>query len=79
MDEIHKRKSEDYTLFATLIFSLQSTDNLETLGFENVPTYTPVPPPPKAPRAKKGPKAKKSQVDENDELERGAKEGKEGS
>jgi hypothetical protein len=69
MDEIHKRKSEDYTLFATLIFSLQSTDNLATLGFENVPTHTPVPPPPKAPRAKKGPKTKKSQVDENDELE----------
>ena len=69
MDEIHNRKSEDYTLFATLIFSLQSTDNLETLGFENVPTYTPVPPPPKAPRAKKGPKAKKFQADENDELE----------
>ena len=69
MDEIHKRKPEDYTLFATLIFCLQSTDNLATLGFENVPIYTPVPPPAKAPRAKIGPKAKKSQVDENDELE----------
>jgi hypothetical protein len=69
MDEIHKRKPRDYTLFAILIFCLQSTDNLATLGFENVPIYTPVPPPAKAPRAKKGPKAKKSQVDENDELE----------
>jgi hypothetical protein len=69
MDEIYKRKPEDYTLFATLIFCLQSTDSLATLGFENVPIYTPIPPPAKAPRAKTRPKAKKSQVDENDELE----------
>lgn len=67
MVEIQKRKPEDYTPFATLIFSLQSGDNLKTLGFEDVPAYTSIPPPAKPPRAKKELKVKKSQIDDDEE------------
>jgi hypothetical protein len=63
MDEIHKRKPKDYSLVATFVFFLQSTTNLTALGFEDVPTYTPIPPPAKPPRVKKAPKAKKFEVD----------------
>lgn len=63
MDEIHKRKPKDYSLVATFVFCLQSTTNLTALGFEDVPTYTPIPPPAKPPRAKKAPRAKKFEVD----------------
>lgn len=67
MDEIHKRKPEEYFLYATFVFSLQSSRNLTALGFKDVPTYTPPPPAAKPPKAKRESK-KKSQA-ELDEYE----------
>ena len=67
MDEMHKRKPEEYSLIATFIFCLQSNASLSALGFADVPIYTPTPPPVKPPRAKKEPKPKKSQAEVDDE------------
>lgn len=70
MDEIHKRKPEEYYLYATFVFSLQSSRNLTALGFKDVPTYTPTPPAAKPPKAKRESKKKsQAELDEEDELE----------
>jgi hypothetical protein len=70
MDEIHKRKPEKYYLYATFVFSLQSSRNLTALGFKDVPTYTPTPPAAKPPKAKRESKKKsQAELDEEDELE----------
>jgi hypothetical protein len=78
MDEIHKRNPEDYSFFATFVFSLQSTASLTTLGFKDVPTYTPTPPPAKPPKTKKSKKSVQAEADDEDEPEDdGASEGEE--
>ena len=67
MDGIPKRNYSQYSLITTFIFELQSTSNLTTLGFEDVPVYVPTPPIVKPPRTKKEPKVKKSQAEVEDE------------
>ena len=73
IEEVLQRKPREFIHVTTFVFSLQSTNTLTALGFEDVPTWIPQSTPVKAPKPKK---AKKSDAEADAEDDDNEEEGK---